>query len=1033
MVTLLLVYLPAKLIHPKGISKVTIMHKFRQLRKTALALLAITTVLVSCKDPYYYDDREPEWLGASIYDYLEKKGDFKYFLRIVDTTGYAETLKRTGSKTVFVCPDSCFEYYFKHNEDGITCFEDFTLSDLKGIKEYAIVNDANLIELLSYDVGYVEGEVMRRPTALDPLDKLVKESPSQLPDFNPYYARFLNSGIWVLNDNTSPRLVQFFESQMKMKNITNEDFSILFNGQTREDGDAHLFDRKVVERDITCKNGYIHVLDGLLRPQPNMAEFIRDNGKLTVFNRLLDRYNAPYPNVSVTEQYRTLAGNESFADTIYVRRYFSKRSAGEIANSTDPQGEPVLDAELLLLDPNWNAYAYTNSGKSDMAVMFVPSDSAMNAYFSPSGTGSYLHERYQYWDSVPNDIAALFLNAHMKYSFLASLPSKMTEATNGLNGIKNEAGDYMYISKNDIESAKVTTNGVVYVTKKVYPPIEYASVMAPILVSENTKVFNYALKNLTFDIYLKSMETVYSQGYVPPYTFIVPTDEYLNHYVYIPSLPRANANKEMISIYYDDAVSKIACDRFSYDVNTGVLGANKGYEERFTQTDITHALLNEMMDYHIIVGEITPEQKYYITKGKCFVRIDMKDENNIDFLGGGNIEQNEMWSSSGDKFDGDYTARLNRKLTFSNGKTYFVDHPLQHSSRSILTTLKLYSDLSEFADCLNDAGLTVSVKNGYSVLGDGNISFLSDYHYSVYAPSNAAMARAYAAGLPSGDQIEAETDTDIKAAKKEKLANFIRYHFQDNSVFIEGEKIDNVRYESSDKNDVTGKFFSIQVTQDGQKISLVPAVSDVNGTEAYFRSPIVIDKTASETAGTPYNVMTRDYFFKGTDNKNVNASLNNYSARAVVHEIDDYLYVVKAPVVSRISTDFETTTSSAVGLIVTISDNGDGVAYDNHVITDRGVIWGWTPDLNVNNCEGKVSFTSTKDVGEIKGKLTYPAADVCASHGNVIYVRAYAESKWCTDMRTYLVERAHGEGDDHLVTYGSTVLGINTLTGKKAE
>ena len=48
--------------------------------------------------------------------------------------------------------------------------------------------------------------------------------------------------------------------------ITDEDFSILFNGATRQTGDAHIFDRKVIERDITCKNGYIHVLDALLMP-----------------------------------------------------------------------------------------------------------------------------------------------------------------------------------------------------------------------------------------------------------------------------------------------------------------------------------------------------------------------------------------------------------------------------------------------------------------------------------------------------------------------------------------------------------------------------------------------------------------------------------------------------------------------------------------------------------------------------------------------------------------------------------------------
>ena len=60
-------------------------------------LVAVALVCVSsCKDPYHYDDREPDWLGASIYDYLKShrdsagNPDYSYFVRIIDSCNYKD-------------------------------------------------------------------------------------------------------------------------------------------------------------------------------------------------------------------------------------------------------------------------------------------------------------------------------------------------------------------------------------------------------------------------------------------------------------------------------------------------------------------------------------------------------------------------------------------------------------------------------------------------------------------------------------------------------------------------------------------------------------------------------------------------------------------------------------------------------------------------------------------------------------------------------------------------------------------------------
>ena len=52
-------------------------HTFKVGKYISMAcLLFVCATVQSCRDEYYYDDRVPEWLGASIYEYLEEKGEF---------------------------------------------------------------------------------------------------------------------------------------------------------------------------------------------------------------------------------------------------------------------------------------------------------------------------------------------------------------------------------------------------------------------------------------------------------------------------------------------------------------------------------------------------------------------------------------------------------------------------------------------------------------------------------------------------------------------------------------------------------------------------------------------------------------------------------------------------------------------------------------------------------------------------------------------------------------------------------------------
>ena len=70
--------------------------------------LALAGLMAACKEEVVDADSKPGWLGESIYQELRNPdpsrltGTFDTYLRLVDDLGLAETLDRTGSKTVFL-------------------------------------------------------------------------------------------------------------------------------------------------------------------------------------------------------------------------------------------------------------------------------------------------------------------------------------------------------------------------------------------------------------------------------------------------------------------------------------------------------------------------------------------------------------------------------------------------------------------------------------------------------------------------------------------------------------------------------------------------------------------------------------------------------------------------------------------------------------------------------------------------------------------------------------------------------------------
>ncbi|MDR0506216.1 MAG: fasciclin domain-containing protein [Dysgonamonadaceae bacterium] len=816
-------------------------------------LLFLTGMFVACADDYYYNDKEPDKdvLGDNIYDYLKSDGNFTYYLRIVDGvedagSSYAEVLKKTGTKTVFVADDKAFEAFFKNNPYGIRSFEDLTVTQKRSILFANMLDDAYLLEMMSCIPGSgtnarpIQGTAMRRPSAWALLESVKHKTDDELPN-NPYWNKYKNkNGVYTI-DYGRWTMVHFLPPQMLAQGISGDDFRYLMKTEENPEGivwnkdDAYIFNVKIVKKDIACKNGYINVLEKLQLPYDNMADYIKKNKETSMFVTFMERFCAPYYSQNNTQAYRNL--NPDFQDRIYVNQFFTEGLFEPDENGL-PTGSTSV-ANYLKFDPSQNTTSQT-----DMGVMFVPTDKALDDYFN-KGAGVFLKESYGSWENVPDNVMSLLVSNHMQRSFLQATPMRF-------NKLEDITGVSLNIKTEDLKYSMICSNGAVYVMNKVYPPVEYSSVQGPVVLNNNTRIMDWAIRKGEFNLYLLSMINTFS--------FFVPTDDVLNNYVSpvsigkgIPERWKFNYNKNTVTAT-------------TYNLATG---DSTGF---ISNEFILINILSDIIDNHIVVGNIDDGRTYYQTKGGATIKLDRSGGSGVGLKldGGGNGERNEK-------------VTVTKTYNQENGMTYLTDKIMLTPTKSVYSILQEHSEFSEFyALCRDVKSLKIGDETfGGTVFEDlsvgigitPNVTFFNTYNYTVYVPTNAAMQQAHDAGrYKTPEEIES-LDLEDRGKEMQKLYEFLRYHFQDNSIYIGGETCNDKWYETATINPENKKFRRLWVTNSG---STMTVRSEKGGNPAKVL-----------TGNGLYNLMARDYIF----NSKVITSANSISTSsfAVIHQIDAIL------------------------------------------------------------------------------------------------------------------------------------------------
>lgn len=743
----------------------------------------------------------PEEESKTIYQYLEDAGIYTYTLRLLNELGYAARLRRDIENfTLFVANDDQWRLFFASTKSPVKNYEELTRKQKMALlKLFAYSNPESRFSAVSSDYNVLQGGKAFRKADLLNYNDTSYIAASELPKNSYWDALRQQGGTFLSHPSLDTSLsVVFTNKAFENLTIKEDDVISLLGDSYEPDARIYFFDTPI-QSEVQCRNGYIYELSELAFTPQTLDEELHKIKDCSLFSSFLDRFAIP------------VKLGEKEGRSIYRKGYFAEK--GTYALQKDPEGN---DQSRLLYDPAWRngSYVEKTSSQEDMAVVFVPTNEALEKWWN-SSVGRLMMKGYNNWEEVPNELLSLLINNHMKTSFLQSNSSNLDE-------ILNDGGYKQGIRKEDIVGKYMANNAMIYVVNKVYTPDSHIPVWSPCLKEDDFKVMRWAIFNTDKTKYNPDGYATYLNSREHRFSFVMPSDAALMDYV------------DPTYVSKDGSYRRISFTPSTYEVvATSTIVDKEGVPSELVTTlnnEKTYSLLKDILKSCVIVmnGEDWSEGGYYKTMGGSYLNISGFRQG-ATVLSGGNIEKAEKPEIS--QIYNQSNILLDEKSgTGGNGVAMAVTVAIQPTLNSVSELLKKYPEFSEFRNLLvgSDEVLKDYFKdvisssryqdslNLYQALylpksrtaesaslisRDLKVCFLGDYNYTLYVPTNKAMQEAYAQGLPRWEDLESlpnpgkdggwnSTNEKGAALQKRKMMarkimDFIRFHFQYTSLCMD--------------------------------------------------------------------------------------------------------------------------------------------------------------------------------------------------------------------------------------------------------
>jgi hypothetical protein len=260
---------------------------------------------------------------------------------------------------------------------------------------------------------------------------------------------------------------------------------------------------------------------------------------------------------------------------------------------------------------------------------------------------------------------------------------------------------------------------------------------------------------------------------------------------------------------------------------------------------------------------------FYRTKGGTEIRV-----------------HNTNAGSNGMTVEGSYQMNESKPIPVSyiydqtqggNGKSYILETPILGTRQTVRDVLASKPEFSKFLELMDGSGLFEIIHNKRNACGGTNISVFNTYHYTIYVPTNESIEALQKSGkLPTWELVDTHEEVGNYAAKTRdslQIVNFLKYHIQDNALFIGAEE-ESGDFETAVIDPLTERFYRIRASLKPEGITLIDHAGN---------------SRKVETKNGLYNLVAREFQYNSTDASSARAI--ETSSSAVIHQIDKPLMI----------------------------------------------------------------------------------------------------------------------------------------------
>lgn len=451
---------------------------FKRIKFFVCAFGLLSIAITSCQDEMEEYYKEPNSIKGSIYEILEQRGNYSVFLQAVDRCEYKALLQGRSILTVMAPDDESMTAYLmeQYRTTDVSQIDVDELKKLVGfhLLYYAFDKDklVNFRPLEGDGATEEEKEVdaglyYKFRTRSQDAPQMVY--PDCMTDANGAIVDTM--GVEVCEYHLERFLPIFSYKMFETKLI---DAAYNYNYFFGEDAWAgadgfNVSNAKVEEYAIIAKNGYVYMVDDVVKPLETIHAELENNPNYSLYLQLYDEYDY----YSLNEELTKLYGNESVS--YYQRMYES----GDL-------GLPNIASE-------WPVTSY-----SDMAslarlgyTVFAPTNAAFEEfyreYWGDEGTGYPSEVNY---DSISADAIGYLLSNSIANDVV--FPEQITKG----EIVNNYTETVINFPVDDVpqENRKICVNGMLYGQSILTPPAVFGSVTGPAYKYKNNSIF---LKMLT--------------------------------------------------------------------------------------------------------------------------------------------------------------------------------------------------------------------------------------------------------------------------------------------------------------------------------------------------------------------------------------------------------------------------------------------------------------------------------------------------------------------------------------------------------